>query len=153
MIAITRLAIFCAEKMQDFQNPRSDWRVIVHRIMVMHHNGSRTQKRKDVVFIQSSPVFFCVGLIERDAFVTIKAKAAAGCVDEYDRIVPKQQGGVQAILPGVSHKTLQLFRVPFLQFCKESFARRSPMEQSGEESCGTADTYEAEIEQRKSGGL
>ena len=26
MIAITRLAIFCAEKMQDFRNPRSDWR-------------------------------------------------------------------------------------------------------------------------------
>ena len=26
MIAITRLAIFCTEKMQDFQNPHSDWR-------------------------------------------------------------------------------------------------------------------------------
>ena len=26
MIAITRLAVFCAEKMQDFQNPHSDWR-------------------------------------------------------------------------------------------------------------------------------
>ena len=26
MIAITRLAILCAEKMQDFRNPRSDWR-------------------------------------------------------------------------------------------------------------------------------
>ena len=26
MIAITRLAILCAEKMQDFRNQRSDWR-------------------------------------------------------------------------------------------------------------------------------
>ena len=45
MIAITRLAIFCAEKMQDFQNQRSDWRAAFLKVrtngLAKYYNISR----------------------------------------------------------------------------------------------------------------
>ena len=45
MIAITRLAIFCAEKMQDFQNQHRDWRAVLLQVrtngLAKYYNISR----------------------------------------------------------------------------------------------------------------
>ena len=45
MIAITRLAVFCAEKMQDFQNLHSDWRAVLLQVrtngLAKYYNISR----------------------------------------------------------------------------------------------------------------
>ncbi len=45
LIAITRQAIFCAEKMQDFQNPYSDWRAAYLKVqtngLAKYYNISR----------------------------------------------------------------------------------------------------------------
>ena len=45
MIAITRLVIFCAEKIQDFQNPHRDWRAVLLQVrtngLAKYYNISR----------------------------------------------------------------------------------------------------------------
>ena len=45
MIEITRLAVFCAEKMQDFQNLHRDWRAVLLQVrtngLAKYYNISR----------------------------------------------------------------------------------------------------------------
>ena len=62
--------------------------VVINRVMIMHHDGVRTERCENGILIDTGSVLCFMDFVQGELFITIESHASTGGIDEYDGIIP-----------------------------------------------------------------
>ena len=108
--------------LKTFHIPVSEFLAVIDQIVVMHDGGCFRQHRQDVVFHESFQILVHMGSVQGQTFISVKADAGSGSIDENNGIIPLQQRGGDTAGANFIRKGMEPSGMTFLKLGEISFA-------------------------------
>ena len=81
------------QMLKTFHIPVSEFLSVIDQVVVVHDRGRFGQFRQDVVFHEAFQILVHMGGVQGQPFISVKADAGSGSIDENNGIIPIQQRG------------------------------------------------------------